>query len=204
MRDYEFEYSPFAILRKQWKRWLPDAEPIDAGPYLVLRFTILIIALVMAASDVLLLRCIACAISLFLIGDILVAHLSIAFVSQFPADPLRSVTFALFSFFQLAVAFGVFFAAPDPSFSWVGKENEPPMRISWLNSLYFSLLIITTVGWGDILPHHDASLLRAIISLELIVALSFLVSVLQIMTSWSSRHPAAVPKDLNELPGPKS
>jgi hypothetical protein len=136
-------------------------------------------------------------ISAIIIFDIVATHFAIAFVSRFPADPLRSVVFALTSFVQLAIAFGGLYASLGPSFTT--GSSDVPFRIGALSSVYFSWLMMTTVGWADVVPHPHAALLKIIIALQLLVSLAFIVTVLQVMVGWSTVNPAEPPKRLIDL-----
>ena len=193
---YEQSWSPAAQLR----RLAPDSFE-DSGPYLVARFALLLLSLFVATSDGIIWRFFAVIGSLIFVVDILLTHISIAFVSRLPADALRSVAFALFSFIQLAVGFAVFFAALGPSFVPVDITPKVPVRIGYFDSMYFSLLIMTTVGWGDLMPDPQSAIPKFLISLQLLASLSFLAIALQIMVSWSSQHPTENAKTLKELTG---
>jgi hypothetical protein len=110
----------------------------------------------------------------------------------------------LFSFIQLSVGFAVFFAALGASFVLVdGPLPKVPARIGYFDSIYFSLLVMTTVGWGEFIPDPQSPIPKLLISLQLLASLSFLAIALQIMVSWSSQHSADSAKTLKELVGPQ-
>jgi hypothetical protein len=51
--------------------------------------------------------------------------------------------------------------------------HAEPMRISFVDALYYSIATITTLGFGDIAP--SSSLVRAITSLEVVSGLLMLL-----------------------------
>jgi hypothetical protein len=192
LRLYEHQYSLSTLLRKVAPCCFPDA-----GRYLIFRFLILLVTLCwMATSEALTLRWSASLIAFLAILDIMATHLAIAFVTRFPADALRSVIFAMFSFLQLAMAFAIFFAAIESSFT-IGDSRQ--LRIGAFDSFYFSWLIMTTVGWAELAPVREAAVLKAIICAQLMASLSFLVMIVQIMVGWSAAHPGRAPRGLNEI-----
>lgn len=142
--NYEHKYSPFVVLRAA----LPELFP-DAGYYTVLRFFAFILILWLATFPSSALRIFTSFVSSCLIADIMLTHAAIAFASRWPADPFRSVVFSFFGFIQLALGFAVLYAAVEPSFA---RPETNPIRLGITDAFFVSFLIITTVGWADMLP----------------------------------------------------
>src|SRR5262245_32913122 len=159
---YEHKHSLFAILRTNLGEMFQDA-----GPYLVFRFFILVLTLWAATCSMHVVRYLASLVAVFFIAEILLVHVAIAFVSRFPADTLRSIVFSFFSFVQLALGFAVLFAALEQSFVRVDNASSP-VRLGLVDAFYFSLLIMTTVGWADIIPNPHDLIVKIIILFELI------------------------------------
>jgi hypothetical protein len=167
LRDWERHCSPSALLRKC--SWLKK----DSDTWVVGRGAILVVFLLFVEVNCQPLTVVLFILSALLIFDIVVTNVAIAFVTRAPADPLRSVSLALLSFFELALGFAVFFAALEPK-GCVGH--------AW-KALHFSWLVITTVtGKSDGFEGHW---IDVIVSLEVMTSVVFLVAVLQTMVSWN-------------------
>lgn len=170
LKDWERHWSPSAHLRKC--SWTKNHFK-HSGPWVFWRGVILVLLLAFAEVSFQLWTYIPVGLSALLIFDIVVSNVAIAFVTRAPVDPLRSVTLALGSFFELALGFAVFFAALEPK-GCVGH--------AW-KALHFSWLVITTVtGEGD---GFKGRLTEVIVSLEVMASVVFLVTVLQTMVEWN-------------------
>lgn len=153
---YERRCGPFARLRCFFPRVMRNAER-----YSLFRFSVFCIILLLFSDCGVLLRLIASIIAIVLVFDILIGHIAIAFVTRSPRDPLRSVALAFFGFIQIVVGFAVLYAVLSPSF--VLQQSGSPFRIGVFDSIYFSLLISTTVEFGEISVHHNSIIAKVII-----------------------------------------
>ena len=106
------------------------------------------------------LRVAAIVLTALFLFDIVVVHVSVAFVSRRPASLLRSAVLATFSFFQIPLGFAVFYLCSAV--------------LTWHRAVYFSIVTATTVGYGDIFPKAEADLAQFLIMVELAVSLVFL------------------------------
>jgi voltage-gated potassium channel Kch len=120
-------------------------------------------------------------VALLLLADILVSSTSVAFVSRFPAHPLRTALFTAFAFVQIAIAFAVFYVlAAD-----FNRKLNP------ISATYFSVVTMTTLGYGDIYPKEGAWLGQLIVVCQLVVGLYFLSTLLAVVANWSNAPPTA-------------
>ncbi len=180
---YDERYSP-----RNWFGAWGGLLVARVGLYVVLRFVALLLALFLASlahqggAAGIVSGALAWAIAACAIVDILLAHTYIAFVRRSTADPLRTTVLALFSFAQLALAYGVLYAL-------IGSQFQPPLHA--VRAVYFSFITISTLGYGDIRPIDDAWLAQSMVVAELIFGLYFLAVVVAIVTSWANVPPAA-------------
>jgi hypothetical protein len=134
-------------------------------------------------------------IPLFVAGwvviDTLITHTSISFINRFPANPLRSGIFALFSLFTIIVAFAVFFVLANSGFT--DKAESAESILSLFRAVYFSFVTITTLGYGDIVPLGGTFMgyiAQLLVMLELVVGLYFLLIILATVASWGNSPPS--------------
>lgn len=180
--SYELYVSPMRWFKSWW-----GCFKGKAGRYLLFRFLVLLFALNSASSlcnkpsiGLLLWNVILILGTIFILFDILVANTSIAFISRFPAHPLRSVFFTIFGFIQIATAFSIFYVMLGNNLN----EELTPFR-----AFYFSFITITTLGYGEILPQSESYLAMFTIVSELLSGLFFLVVIFSLITSWVSERP---------------
>jgi len=85
------------------------------------------------------------ALVIYFVFDIL-SHLAGAtFVwGKYSIDPRRSLLLALVNYFELTLAFAVFYLHWN-CLAWIGRGSAT-------QALYFSIVTATTVGFGDVLP----------------------------------------------------
>ncbi|MGH9927618.1 MAG: potassium channel family protein [Pyrinomonadaceae bacterium] len=161
---WEMEISP-----ARWKLWRNMFLGRE-GIYVAIRFLLLIGSFAVACSTSwhpilgFVCRLLATVLSILLLIDILLVHVSIAFVSGLPVNLLRSATLGMLSFFQLALCFSVFLVCAADSFS---------PSLSWHSALYFGFVSATTLGDGDI--HAKTVLGEALIVIESLLSVGFLV-----------------------------
>lgn len=139
------------------------------------------------------------AIACFMALDVLVYSVSVAFVTQGPRLPLRTVVLTVAGFLQLCMAFAVLYRALAPPMTvypqWqVGAGHR---NMSAAEALYFSFVTMATVGFGDIRPADGAWLAQAAVAAEICVGLVFLACVLATVVSWVNAAPMW--KTLGEL-----
>jgi len=111
--------------------------------------------------------------------DSLLVNTSIAFSSFEEAKPksvLRSVLFALASFWNMAVAFAVLYVLVDTP-------------TSFLKALYFSMLTMMTIGGKDIATLGWPA--SALVMLQLVFGLYFLAVILTALVTWAGKKPPA-------------
>ncbi len=131
-------------------------------------------------------------VSLIIIFDIVVATTSAAFISRFFSIPLRSILLTLFSFFQLVIAFAVFYRQFASQFK--------DIVINQFQAIYFSFVTITTLGYGDFTPLPTAWHIQSIVIIQLVLGLYFLVIMLSIITNWVNMLPVGIPsKELKDI-----
>jgi hypothetical protein len=160
-----------------------------AGWYLAARFVLLILFLVMGyylpASPIWrgVLAVFFTLCILLLLWDTLVSNTSIAFVSRFPANPLRTAILTAFAFVQIAIAFAVLYIL-------YGDFNR---NLNPISAIYFSFVTITTLGYGDIHLTQEAWLGQLIVICQLVVGVYFAGTILAVVASWSNAPPSPPP-----------
>ena len=112
---------------------------------------------------------------------LLLLSTSITFFSRFPAHPLRSVINTLHSFFLIVLFFGLIY------FSYKSKINFDREIKDVVDAIYFSMVTITTLGYGEIKP---VSILgKIMVMVELGVGIYLLAIILTVFTSWINDAP---------------
>ena len=131
--------------------------------------------------------------------DVVVYSVSVAFVTQGPRVPFRTLVLSLTALAQVALAFAVIYrslgppATANPQWS-VGVVTR---SLGPIEALYFSVVTMATVGFGDIRPADGAWGPQLAVVCEILVALVFLACILTTVVSWLSGRPH-LPK-LSEL-----
>ena len=138
----------------RWPLWR-DVFWGREGLYVLIRFAFLAGALTTVGATKwgttagVVLRVAAIALTILFLFDIMIVHMSIAFVSRRPASLLRSAVLSTFSFFQIPLGFAVFYL-------WNAECFNP--ALTWPRAIYFSTVTGTTLGYGDVVPKPDATL----------------------------------------------
>lgn len=84
-------------------------------------------------------------------------------------DPSRSFLWAAINYAEIIFIFALFYKSlPCGTFN---------INLDTINSLYFSFIAITTVGFGDISPGHDMITAKILVGLEVAIGLSFIIAV---------------------------
>ena len=106
------------------------------------------------------------------ISSVMVAlHLSrIGYASD---SPTRAVILTVMNYCEITIAFAVFFSIE----SYCCRDPFKGLLDSIVNPLYFSVLTIATVGYGDFVPEKDAG--KVLVVIEVIVGLLLLVVIFQ-------------------------
>lgn len=112
------------------------------------------------------------ALSAAAVGEVLRLLLEVALILRQVGARLRHLAVPIATYVSLfallAVAFGCFYRIADelsrvPIFMLVGE----PARISFSDAMHFSVVTLSTVGYGDIQPHDDGIRLLAAIRMVL-------------------------------------
>lgn len=169
-----------------------------AGIYTFTRFLLLLGGLlIIKSSDQNILSIVIISFAILFLVDIILTNTSIAFATRFPARPLRSVVLTLFSFVQIVIVFSIFY-------KFLSSDFDGDVNLTWVQSLYFSIVTITTLGYGDFFPSSDATILQLVVFAQLVIGLYFLAIILTVMTSWSTNSPTRLaPMDVSELQPPE-
>ena len=178
---WEFAFSPFRWFNC-WGGLLTD----NVGRYLCVRLLLLlsIVAVEFHLPGGFLggfLLMIFHAIAVVTIVDVMVSNISIAFISHFPANPLRTAIFTLLSFFSLAVAFAVLYGTSPSAF------HNASAKLDAVSAVYFSLITLATVGYGDFSPQN--TIFRIVVVCEVLIGLFFVTVILAIISSWAMKRP---------------
>lgn len=138
------------------------------GLYLLIRFAMLCTFFVLISNKLSVLNMLYVIFSVYLLLDILISNTSIAFVTKNPINNLRSFLFTFFTFIQVVVIYGIFYKFLQHQFA----EN----MCNW-QFLYFSIVTITTLGYGDFVPEKWGTLAQIIVTMELLTGFFFIVGV---------------------------
>jgi|ERR1041385_3601639 voltage-gated potassium channel Kch len=163
-----------------------------AGIYHLIRLGVLLSLLFVAGMRMnrMLLYLVAVAAAFFLY-DILIISTYATFVSRFPTHPLRTLILTISSLFQIAVVYAVFYRLGQTGFT---------QNLSLVDALYFSVVTISTVGYGDIQPALGARGIKLLIMSELVVGFSVVAGLFAIVTGWVNDRPhGSQPMTLAEL-----
>lgn len=158
LSTYETKYSPAT-----WK-YLRNSRSL----YLLIRFFLLCICLIFASNRTTWWNIPCGIISIAFLLDILIANTSIAYVTRNPMNDLRSFTLTFFAFIHIIIIYGIFYKFVQNQF------NED--MCNW-QVIYFSIVTITTLGYGDFVPEKWGTIAQIIVSLELLTGLFFIVGV---------------------------
>jgi hypothetical protein len=155
-----------------------------AGDYVAVRF-VLLVALGVTLDLLHLSRLFSIAaafLPVIAVVDILMSNTSVAFISRFPAHPIRTVVFTTVAWITLAVAFADLYVSMPEGFT-------PVTHLSFVQALYFSVVTLATVGYGDIHPAVDATFLQLLVIVEIVTGLYCLVVLFAVVTSWANAQP---------------
>ncbi|MFN0019155.1 MAG: potassium channel family protein [Pirellulaceae bacterium] len=92
--------------------------------------------------------------------------------------PMRAVSKMLWAYLEFVVAFAsIYLAITVLTGDKFGAGSDPGFLASWVHPLYFSMITIATVGYGDFAPQTSCG--RFIVIIEVFCGLLLLVVVLQ-------------------------
>ncbi len=133
-------------------------------------------------------------IGVYLLYDTILLSTFATFVSRYPAHPLRSLVLNLSAFFQCGLGYGVIFKTIGDVFSH---------SLTWIDAIYFSIVTIATVGFGDIAVLQSLSnrwYVELIIISEIGIGLFMLAGLIAVVASWANQRPdARYPRVLDAL-----
>jgi|GEM_PF-3493807 len=121
-------------------------------------------------------RLIICVVVVYRILDILSTHFCILLIDSqksnwAPGSFNRSLLLILLNFYEIVVVYGFLYLSIG---NIVNTQNEK--LITPISAFYFSLVTLTTLGFGDFVPKSDSS--RFIVMLEVFTGIIFLLIVI--------------------------
>lgn len=124
-------------------------------------------------------------LSIYLLYDAILLSTFATFVSRYPAHPLRSLVLNLSAFFQCGLGYAVIFKIVGDMFSH---------SLTWIDSIYFSIVTIATVGFGDIAVSQSLRnrwYVEILIISEIAIGLYMLAGLIAVVASWANQRPDA-------------
>ncbi len=173
---WESRYSP-----RRWCCWKGFFEE-RAGTYLLARLAVVVLLCVALGQSYgtawhWWMLALSYIVGLLFLADLLFSSTSIVFVSAYPANPIRSATFTLLGLITLSMIFALFF---------LGVPNHFAPCLNPVSAMYFSLVTIATVGYGDIRPLDNHGLAQLMVFSELMLGAYFVMVIVAIITTWGT------------------
>jgi hypothetical protein len=136
----------------------------------------------------------------FLILDTILFTSANVLSSQRPRFPPRSIVRAILGLIQLVFGFALLYAGTGFNFMVSGKSTCLDLK----QSLYFSIVTMATLGYGDITPSLNSSvMLLALVALEILCGLFYLSVFVATTVSWTRgiQRPMTLSELLKESDG---
>lgn len=123
--------------------------------------------------------CLAALISLYRIGEIISACIQLHFFKPYQtSNPSRALVLTMVIYIQTSIAFATTFLAEAFLFNDCYSES---IRCHILDSFYFSVVTIATLGYGDLHPQKWPG--KFLVITELLVGISLIVVIFQRVVS---------------------
>ena len=178
--NYEERWSPW-----HWfKDWcgITTGRPWEIYHIIVFAVLVLVLLLVHALTRewIVLFAVVVATISII---DLVLDFTSVSFVTRYPADALRSVILVMSGFVRFCIAWAIFYSSVSSLI-----DNQFSEKLSFVSSIYFSIVTVTTIGFGDIWAKEDIA--RALIYLHILVGLYVLAAILTVVLYWVNERPS--------------
>lgn len=175
-----------AVIGTSWKhaKWVKYIVKLESYQRLRGRlpaFGILIVATVIGLGAGLL-RCyfFSMAIGFILILDTMLFTSANVMSSQRPRFAPRSIFFATLGLVQLVLGFGFLYFGSRFKFLVSGNKAQ----LSLVQSVYFSIVTIVTLGYGDITPPSNESVVLLVVAFQILCAVYYLSVFIATVVSW--------------------
>ncbi len=188
IRWYEMHCSPLRLLarldeffRKCGRSFLHEWQ----GPYILVWYIILALLILVSGkidewsiSSIVrvLLKLGIILLVLWRIWDVIVIGISTSYIRQIPAHRLRSVSFTIASFSQIAMAFSVFYLL-------VKNDFLPPLGS--LEALYLGFVVISTLGYANFTIKNGACIPEMLVIGNILIGIVMLSVLVPIVTQWA-------------------
>lgn len=164
-----------------YQKWSSDLFDKTRTPALLVQLLFLLLALVLASYPGHV-RWLAGFLAALYVCHCLAYNTSVAFVTQLPKAPLRSAVLGLIAFVWLTLSFAVFYLLIP------ARDLHVERDFDIFTAIYFSIVTIVTLGYGDIRPNPGGYLAYSLVALEIFAGLYFLSTLFATMVGWASRR----------------
>jgi hypothetical protein len=150
------------------------------GLYHLIRSGCLLGALALATPASISRSLLAVLVSMYFLFDLLTISTCATFISRNPTHPLRTLIFTISTLLQVAFVFATLYWLIGSQFSGIAGR---------LDAVYFSVVTISTLGYGDIHPSPDAHAAKLLVMSELMLGLYVLAGLLSVVAGWGNSLP---------------
>jgi len=150
------------------------------GLYHLIRAGCLLGALAIAAPTSISRCVLALCVCVYFLFDLLTISTCATFISRNPTHPLRTLIFTISTLLQVAFVFATFYWLMASQFSGITGRFD---------AVYFSVVTISTLGYGDIHPGADAHAVKLLVICELMLGLYVLAGLLSVVAGWGNSLP---------------
>lgn len=112
--------------------------------------------------------------AVWMLVDILLYNTSSVFVTGRERDLLRSIVIAMLSYLQIALVFAIFNGP---------LQAEFVRPLSPFQGFYFSMITVTTIGYGDLHPCPTAWRAQLLACLEAVIGIYYLVVLVAVIVT---------------------